>query len=196
MYKKIINLVIAVVVLNSLVNTIAKAQETNSNNYEVEVSNISMIDTKQEIMNLSVEDKLYMYLYNDKIDYMTIINNYMDGKRVRKIDYLQAVYMLLYNTDVSMSEYLEEFNKLLLISQNPSCISEDMWEKLFKNLINAYKDCLSISEMYLYLAAFSHELSCNNQEHPVNYDILIDSKYTCSDLSNQSAKLLKEIGGR
>ncbi len=159
-------------------------------------------DTNTQKITSKVESEpstmtAYMELYDNEMDYTKIINDYLiNNKDLSSMEYKKAVYMLLSNTDTPMNVYLEELRTLLMLNINPSC--NESFNELFANLINAAQSApldatikYEIARLYLPLAAYYHELECNDQSHLENYNPDEDI-YSCTNLE----ELLEEYNKR
>ncbi len=174
MKNKIISSIIASVVAITTITSVACTTLNNQDNFQV-ISNSNMV------------------LYDDNMDYISTINDYItNDKELSDMEYKKAVYMYLYNTNVSMDEYKSELHTLLLCSINPSCV--DNFDTLFVNLINALNNKNlnvqvreELSRVYLPLAAYFHELECNDPSHLKNYNPDINV-YECDTLKEEYRK--------
>ena len=111
-------------------------------------------------------------LYDENIDYRLVIKTYLntdyEKREELKNDYLRAIYMLMYKSNVPMSTYLEELNYLIVLQQVPMCVPEYIWNELFGNLIALETNCMSIHEMYIDIAMYVHDLSCDKEHYLKN----------------------------
>lgn len=151
-----------------------------------------------EIQNISEETNILKdNLYDENIDYIATINDYLNNnKDLSDLEYKKAVYMLLNNTNIPMDTYNEELKTLLMLSVNPSCV--DSFDEIFSNLITASKTrglnpsfSYEIARLYLPLAAYEHELECDDPSHIANYNPDYDI-YRCTNLE----ELYKEYNKR
>ncbi len=163
MKEKIQRITITVIALVTLINGI-KAMNSK-NNIKNEEESIAVSNTSIENVQSSEFNNL---LYDNEIDYINIINDYLDNnKDLANIEYNKAVYMLLYNSNVDMNLYLDELNTILMYNQVPSDISKDNWNESLANLITVSKTkgltsdaSLELGRLVLPLAAYIHAISC------------------------------------
>lgn len=138
--------------------------------------------------NKNIEELLKEYLYDENIDYELVIKTYLNNydKRIElKNDYLRAIYMLMINSNVSMETYLQELHTMTVMQQIPSCVSEDVWNESFKNLIALDPNCISLFDMFSEFAIYVHGLICE-EEHVLN-DFYC---YSCPDLEEEYTRKL------
>lgn len=145
-----------------------------------------VIETKE----VTLEDRLKESLYDENIDYKLVIKTYLntdyDKREELKNDYLRAIYMLMYNSNVPMSTYINELNNLIVMQQVPMCVPEDIWNMLFGNLIALDQNCLSIYEMYIDIAMYIHNLSCDKEHYINDY-----YGYSCEYLEKEYTRTLE-----
>lgn len=137
----------------------------------------------EEDSTKSIEDILDECLYDDSIDYESIVSTYLADYdlRMANIDtYLKAIYTKMRSSNVPMSVYLEELDTMAIMQQVPTCVPEDVWEESFEHLILLQGDNPSLFEMFADLAIYVHEITCEN-EHNLNEF----GCYTCDDLSRK-----------
>lgn len=144
------------------------------------------IDNNQDVLN--IEDVLKTNLYDENIDYNLIIDVYLNNYDLReefRNEYLKAIYMLLINSNVKMSDYLEELHTMVVMQQIPMCVPEEVWNEQFKNLIALDPNCISLFDKYSEFAIYVHSLECN-KEHTYNEFYC----YTCEDLEEEYTRKL------
>lgn len=139
---------------------------------------------------VTLEDRLKGTLYDENIDYQLVIKTYLntdyEKREELKNDYLRAIYMLMYKSNVPMSTYLEELNYLIVLQQVPMCVPEDIWNELFGNLIALEPNCMSIHEMYIDIAMYVHDLSCDKEHYLNDY-----YAYSCENLEKEYTRTLE-----
>lgn len=143
-----------------------------------------------ESKETNIEGILRENLYDENIDYNLIIQTYIDNYDLReeyRNEYLKAIYMLLLNSNVEMSEYLKELHTMVVMQQIPMCVSNDIWNEQFKNLIALDPNCISLFDKYCDFAIYVHSLECE-EEHKLN-DYYC---YTCPKLEEEYTRKLEK----
>lgn len=178
--KRIIITVVALVALINGLKAYNRKMEEESEDLNISYTNLDVIDE--------------FGLYDANMDYISVINDYLDNnKDLSNIEYVKAVYMLLYNSNVEMNNYLDELNTMLICNQNPTCVSMEEWEETFSNLIKVSKTkgltmeaSYELGRLVLPLAAYIHSMNCEYCNGSFNPDIEI---YNCSSLNNKYTSL-------
>lgn len=143
-----------------------------------------------ESKETNIEGILRENLYDENIDYNLIIQTYIDNYDLReeyRNEYLKAIYMLFFNSNVEMSEYLKELHTMVVMQQIPMCVSNDIWNKQFKNLIALDPNCISLFDKYCDFAIYVHSLECE-EEHKLNEYYC----YTCPKLEEEYTRKLEK----
>lgn len=169
MNKKIISSIIASIIAITAITSVA-------------CTNVKAKDNTQVLAYSNID------LYDKSMDYINVINDYiLNDKDLSETEYKSAVYMFLCNTNVPIDEYRNELHLMLLASINPSCVEN--FDTLFANLIKALDNenlnkqvKQEIARVYLPLAAYFHELECNDSSHIKNYNPDKDI-YKCNELN-------------
>lgn len=163
MKEKTQRILVTVIAVATLIGAVAALNTKKNSNVEEEEISLEYVEN-----NKTLEDLLKDRLYDDNIDYINVINDYLSNyKDLKDIMYIKSVYMLLYNSDVEITKYLEELNTMLDFNQRVTCCDIDEWKKKFNNLIkvsqtkdlsrDAYE---SLGRLVLPLAAYTHTLNC------------------------------------
>ena len=159
-------------------------EETNPD--IVEDANIS----ETQVIEKSLEEILYERLYDENIDYNFVINNYLNTDYCERSeltnDYLRALYMLLYNSNNMMINYLKELNTMAIMQQIPMCVPEDIWNTEFANLLILLNGYESLFEKFGPLAFYVHDIECEHEHIFDDCDC-----YTCPGLQEEYKLLLK-----
>ncbi len=144
----------------------------------------------EEILDvqINIEEVLKENLYDEEIDYNSVIDFYLNNYELRddyKNEYLRAIYMLLYNSNIPMSYYLNELHNMVVMQQVPMGVSRNVWNELFKYLIALDSKCISLFDKYVEFAIYVHSLECK-EEHKYN-DF---NCYTCTELEKEYTRKL------
>lgn len=137
-----------------------------------------------EESSINIEDLLRETLYDENIDYKSVIDKYLnidyEQRSEYKNEYLRALYMLMVNSNVPLSYYLTEMNTLLVLQQHPSCLPENLWYEYFGNLISLLGEYPSLHEMFIDLSMYVHELECEYKHNIDEY-----GSYSCDELKDE-----------
>ncbi len=160
----------------------------NDNSYENVVQTKPEELTPEEILEMTLNERLY----DEYIDYKLVIETYLNMdyelRNAMKDDYLRAVYMLMLNSGISIKTYLKELHTMMIMQQIPTCVPEDIWYASFGNLITLSNGYPSLFEMFIDFAAFVHEITCE-EDHKLN-DYYA---YTCKKLEEElKLELIKQ----
>lgn len=180
-----------IVAINNVDNNIIENDIIENIPIEPSVIETSVEQVVEEsIIEKSLEDILKETLYDENIDYQLVVKTYLstdyDKRENLKNDYLRALYMLMINSNVPMSTYINELNTLMIMQQIPMCVPDDVWYQSFGNLIALDPECLSLYEMYIDMAMYIHNLNCDNNHYLNDY-----YGYSCEDLEKEYTRRLE-----
>ncbi len=182
-------------------NDESKEEQTKNEVIEENISNeeVSLEIVKENTSNEIVKTEDYPIsllnanLYTIDINYQDVIRTYLETDYSEReqldLNYIKALYMLLYNTNIPMTNYLKELNTMAIMQQIPTCVPEDIWNKEFANLLTNFDyENESLFEKFGPLAYYVHVLKCE-EEHNLN----IYGGYTCPNLDKElKLELIKD----
>jgi len=189
--KRLLSSIIAISIVANLTacsNTKAKYYELQENQTSVVASSDNLNLQSSSVTGL--EFVLSSKLFDQNIDYLNVIRKYLsidyyDRYQMRD-EYLKAIYMMMYNSDVPMNIYLHEIHDLSVLQQVPMCLPDDYFHATFQNLIDLYP-CSSIFDLYSDFAMYVHGVRCGLPHNTNEFGC-----YTCQDLKTEYNRKLKK----
>lgn len=93
--------------------------------------------------------------------------------------YASALYKKLKRANISDDVIKHELSNIIVYGSNATCMSDDMWYKLFGNLVGTISMYDNVVDYYYPLAKYVHLYSCDLDHAPLFFD---EDRISCSQI--------------
>lgn len=93
--------------------------------------------------------------------------------------YASALYKKLKRANISDDVIRHELSNIIVYGSNATCMSDDMWYKLFGNLVGTISMYDNVVDYYYPLAKYVHLYSCDLEHTPLFFD---EDRINCSKI--------------
>ena len=190
-YKKYVALVLVPVIA---INTyVGYTMVLKSNNDDVEYEDVPGIEevvteslgeefqVSENVGNQELSNNEFTQLVNEFNSSNMSVEEILSTVNKGDSLYASALYTKLKNYFLTDDVILQELENVVCFGTQATCVSEDMWNNLFGNLLGTISEYDNVIDYYYPLALYIHLHSCELEHDKVFFD---ETRVTCTNLEN------------